>query len=78
MAEGHGRLGKRVRGPNFVYRRSKKLRKEQQSEEAAGAPLDTPERRIALTGARKVVARRGKKKTFKARQSEFSKGKKKK
>jgi hypothetical protein len=56
------------------YEALKKLRKEQQSEEAAGAPLDTPERRTALTGARKVVARRGKKKTFKEGQAKFRQG----
>jgi len=33
MAEGHGRLGKRVRGPNFVYRRSKFKQKKREKEE---------------------------------------------
>jgi hypothetical protein len=33
MAEGHGRLGKRVRGPNFVYRRSKKQQEKRDKEE---------------------------------------------
>ena len=33
MAEGHGRLGKRVRGPNFVYRRSKKQQEKRDKKE---------------------------------------------
>ena len=33
MAEGHGSLGKRVRGPNFVYRRSKFQQKKRDKEE---------------------------------------------
>ena len=33
MSEGHGRLGKRVRGPNFVYRRSKKQQEKRDKKE---------------------------------------------